>query len=156
MGTLKREMEGERGADVKQLSGVKNRRCCLVIIDGWGCNENGDVHKDGIKEACPRNMLALSRAHPSTLLYAHGKHVGLVSNKMMGNSEVGHLTIGAGRAVKQDSVRIRETLLRKAPETLRKKLGIGKRVHILGILSDGNVHGHWKDMLSISSLCSDQ
>ncbi|KAH9386467.1 2,3-bisphosphoglycerate-independent phosphoglycerate mutase [Nematocida major] len=129
-----------------------HRKCCLLVLDGYGCNESPEKSiVDGIERASPECINSLSQAYPSTLLYAHGTHVGLASDEMMGNSEVGHLTLGAGRVVLQDSVRIRKTLSSHADEVVDKVLHEKKEcMHILGILSDGGIHGHWLDVLDLS------
>lgn len=140
-------------------------RCCLVVLDGWGVNERKDEHiVDGIEEASPTCMHRLGNEYLSSLLYAHGTYVGLASDKMMGNSEVGHLTIGAGRRVLQDSVRIRKAFEEKDKailDTIMEKVENinstkSKYIHILGILSDGNIHGHWKDILDLAYLLTDK
>jgi len=133
------------------------KKCCLLVLDGWGYNETRDpCVKDAIAEANPVQMISLSCRYPSFLLYAHGTYVGLSSDSDMGNSEVGHLTIGAGRAVMQDSVRIRKAFESKDLRWMQQIIFSGeeKTTHILGILSDGNIHGHWKDILDLSILAS--
>ncbi|OAG29727.1 2,3-bisphosphoglycerate-independent phosphoglycerate mutase [Nematocida displodere] len=142
---------------MKRTNGSK---CCLLVLDGWGYNpeERKDVVVDSISDACPKTMTMLSAKYFSTLLKAHGTDVGLSTDAMMGNSEVGHLTIGAGRVVLQDSVRIRKTFEahqsgRIADQVLGNTLSVGT-IHIWGILSDGNIHGHWKDLLDVACLLS--
>src|SRR3712207_3202986 len=71
----------------------------LVIMDGWGINEN-EEEKNAIREAKPYNLLKLEENYPHTKLQASGEAVGLPEGQM-GNSEVGHLNIGAGRVVYQ-------------------------------------------------------
>jgi 2,3-bisphosphoglycerate-independent phosphoglycerate mutase len=112
---------------------------CLVVLDGWGLAEPG-----------PGNAVALAdtpvfdelwEKHPHTTLTTHGPAVGLPEGQM-GNSEVGHLNLGAGAVVKQDLLRIDEAIedgsffeneaLRAACET--------ERLHLLGLVSDGGVH----------------
>ena len=76
----------------------------LVIMDGWGINENKE-EKNAIREAKPRNLLKLEENYPHARLQASGEAVGLPEGQM-GNSEVGHLNIGAGRVVYQPLVEI--------------------------------------------------
>ncbi|KAI5192334.1 2,3-bisphosphoglycerate-independent phosphoglycerate mutase [Nematocida sp. AWRm77] len=135
----------------------ERKKCCLVVLDGWGYNaEHSPDVKDAIALAHPRTMQKLSRHACSALLYAHGTHVGLATDAMMGNSEVGHLSIGAGRVVVQDSVRIRKAFESGDTQHIVQKAlkDRAERIHVLGILSDGNVHGHWKDMLDLARLAS--
>lgn len=132
----------------------EGKKCCLVVIDGWGENETKDKGiVDGIEMANPVFMNRLMKEHGSTLLYAHGKHVGLSCNSMMGNSEVGHLTIGAGRVIEQDSVRIRKALGNSPEDTVRNLFALKpvESIHILGILSDGGIHGNWEDIRDIAN-----
>ncbi len=118
----------------------------LAILDGWGYSED-DQH-NAIRCAETPVMDALWHAYPHTLIQASGAFVGL-PDKQMGNSEVGHLTIGAGRIIQQELVRITNSVeektlgekkaLTKLAERLRKS---GKTLHLLGLCSDGGVHSH--------------
>ncbi|KAJ2288909.1 2,3-bisphosphoglycerate-independent phosphoglycerate mutase, partial [Coemansia sp. RSA 2706] len=80
-------------------------KACLIVIDGWGVNADKDVKGDAIRDAPTPAMDSLEKEHAYTTLAAHGRAVGLPAG-LMGNSEVGHLNIGAGRVVYQDIVRI--------------------------------------------------
>ena len=82
----------------------------LAILDGWGHRET-NVH-NAIRSAETPVMDALWHAYPHSLIEASGSHVGLPDDQM-GNSEVGHLTIGAGRIIRQELVRISETVRNK-------------------------------------------
>ncbi|KAI5184773.1 2,3-bisphosphoglycerate-independent phosphoglycerate mutase [Nematocida homosporus] len=146
-----------------QTENRNREKCCLVVLDGWGENEeNNPEIVDAIVQANPCHMNKLRATYFSTLLLAHGTYVGLASNSNMGNSEVGHLTIGAGRTVLQDSVRIRKVLsgdLGSDEQTsvlsnLFDSLVANQIVHVLGMLSDGNIHSHWRDILDIATLIS--
>ncbi|KAI5189656.1 2,3-bisphosphoglycerate-independent phosphoglycerate mutase [Nematocida minor] len=132
------------------------KKCCLVVLDGWGCNETKNEEiVDGISAAGALFIDGLIKRYSSYLLYAHGTHVGLSSDELMGNSEVGHLTIGAGRVVLQDSVRIRKTLESGAEEIAHRLFRQHRKsVHILGILSDGGIHGHWHDIRDMAVMAS--
>lgn len=124
---------------------MKNdKKVILIILDGWGL---GDGSKsDVISQTNTPNMDRLISQYPSSRLLACGEHVGLPDGQM-GNSEVGHLNIGAGRKVYQDLVKInlairdnsiRENeVLKQAFEYARDK---DKSVHFLGLVSDGGVH----------------
>ena len=118
----------------------------LAILDGWG--ERTDSDHNAISAARTPVMDALRHAYPQTLIEASGAYVGLPDGQM-GNSEVGHLTIGAGRIIRQELVRIGDTVrdnqlgevprLRELAERLRVS---GGTLHLLGLCSDGGVHSH--------------
>ncbi len=123
----------------------------LAILDGWGYSEQ--TQHNAIKNADTPVMDALWHAYPHTLIEASGSFVGL-PEKQMGNSEVGHLTIGAGRIIQQELVRITKSV---ENETLREKKALinlaeklkteNGTLHLIGLCSDGGVHSH------ISHLC---
>jgi 2,3-bisphosphoglycerate-independent phosphoglycerate mutase len=114
----------------------------LVILDGWGCAPPG-----------PGNAVELARtpvfdrlwaAYPHTTLKASGEAVGLPSGQM-GNSEVGHLTIGSGRILFQDLQRVNRAVEDGSlfeNEVLRTAFERGENVHLLGLVSHGGVHSH--------------
>jgi 2,3-bisphosphoglycerate-independent phosphoglycerate mutase len=118
----------------------------LVVLDGWGCAPSG-----------PGNAVALASTpvfdelwagYPHTTLEASGEDVGLPAGQM-GNSEVGHLTIGAGRVVDQDLVRIDRAIERGAffendvlVAAFSRAKERGANVHLLGLVSQGGVHSH--------------
>jgi len=118
----------------------------LAILDGWGYREESE--NNAVKQACTPVMDALWHAYPHTLIEASGADVGL-PDAQMGNSEVGHLTIGAGRIIQQELVRISNTVkenklientaLNEFSKTLKRKDGT---LHIMGLCSDGGVHSH--------------
>lgn len=118
----------------------------LIVIDGWGLAPAGP--HNAITLAQPKNMDRLIRDYPSTRLEASGPQVGL-PERQMGNSEVGHLNIGAGRIVDQDFVRINKAVaaaglgesdaLRELFEHCRRA---GAALHLLGLLGPGGVHSH--------------
>ena len=118
----------------------------LAILDGWGHRE--DREHNAIRCAETPIMDALWHAYPHTLIEASGAAVGLPDNQM-GNSEVGHLTIGAGRVIRQELVRISETVragkLGQTPaliELAERLRHSGGTLHLLGLCSDGGVHSH--------------
>src|SRR5688500_8828041 len=112
----------------------------LVVLDGWGHDER--TLGNAIAAARPASMEALARDGSKCLLEASGAAVGLPDG-IMGNSEVGHLTLGAGRVVEQDLVRIGKACAGgalEAPELTRtfevvKTAGSG-RLHFMGLCSD--------------------
>ncbi len=118
----------------------------LAILDGWGFREEDD--HNAVRSADTPVMDALWHAYPHTLIAASGAAVGLPDNQM-GNSEVGHLTIGCGRIIRQELVRISQAVkdgslaanpvLNAAGDNL---LANGGRLHLIGLCSDGGVHSH--------------
>jgi len=121
-------------------------RSLLVIMDGYGINDNRD--KNAIHDARTPNLDKYFSRYPYTTIQAGGVLVGLPKG-VAGNSEVGHMNLGAGRPVRQDLVRINEVIdnntykdmpkLAELVETAKKNSG---RIHIMGLLSDGGVHSH--------------
>ena len=118
----------------------------LAILDGWGYRP--DRAHNAIHAADTPVMDALWHAYPHALIEASGAAVGLPDDQM-GNSEVGHLTIGAGRIIRQELVRIgqavRDGSLARNPEInalADHLLGTGGCLHLVGLCSDGGVHSH--------------
>ena len=114
----------------------------LVILDGWGCAPPGPGN--AVELADTPVFDGLWRTYPHTTLDASGEAVGLPPGQM-GNSEVGHLTIGAGRRLYQDLARVNRAIadgsLFENP-ALRGVFERGRRVHLLGLVSQGGVHSH--------------
>ncbi|MEI6029544.1 MAG: 2,3-bisphosphoglycerate-independent phosphoglycerate mutase [Synechococcaceae cyanobacterium ELA739] len=118
----------------------------LAILDGWGYRHDAD--HNAIRSAHTPVMDALWHAYPHTLIEASGAAVGLPDHQM-GNSEVGHLTIGSGRIIRQELVRIGQAVrdgslaengaLNGLADTL---LADGGTLHLIGLCSDGGVHSH--------------
>ncbi len=118
----------------------------LAILDGWGHRE--EKLDNAIKSANTPIMDSLWHAYPHTLISASGSDVGL-PNGQMGNSEVGHLTIGSGRIIQQELVRITNVInksqlkevdeLKKIADRLKEN---NSTLHITGLCSDGGVHSH--------------
>jgi 2,3-bisphosphoglycerate-independent phosphoglycerate mutase len=136
----------------RQAGGAPTSGVCLVVLDGWGIAEPG-----------PGNAVSLARTpvfdrlwetFPHTTLTACGAAVGLPDGQM-GNSEVGHLNLGAGAVVKQDLVRIDEAVSSGAlegNEVLRAAFSDAPRVHLLGLASDGGVHSSLEHLLALIDL----
>ncbi|OBZ68548.1 2,3-bisphosphoglycerate-independent phosphoglycerate mutase [Grifola frondosa] len=126
---------------------VKNK-VCLIVHDGWGIAPEKGMKGDAIDAGITTNMDTIAKEHSHRTLHAHGIAVGL-SDGLMGNSEVGHLNIGAGRIVWQDIVRIDVSIKKRqfhknkhiVESCKRAKEGNG-RLHLLGLVSDGGVHSH--------------
>ncbi len=114
----------------------------LIIMDGWGIG-SGDA-TDAIAQAKTPFIDSLSHSAPHAQLLTDGEHVGLPHGQM-GNSEVGHLNIGAGRVVYQDLVRIDRAIADGSLGTLPElnaafTAAKGRHLHLMGLLSDGGVH----------------
>lgn len=129
------------------------RKVALIILDGWGIGA-GDA-SDAIAKARTPFMHELMARYPNSSLLTDGEHVGLPHGQM-GNSEVGHLNIGAGRVVYQDLVRVDRAVadgtlednpvLQAAFEASREP---GRRLHFLGLVSDGGVHSHQEHLVAL-------
>ena len=134
----------------------------LIIRDGWGINPDSPEHaeRDGdatVLAETPYTDALLAR-YPHGRLSASGMDVGLPPGQM-GNSEVGHLNLGAGRIVYQDLTRITKTIADgKLPlnpvirETFAKAAEPGRRLHFMGLLSDGGVHSHVDHLVALCNL----
>jgi 2,3-bisphosphoglycerate-independent phosphoglycerate mutase len=121
-------------------------RVLLVVMDGFGMSPN--EHMNAIKAAKTPNLDELFAHYPLTTIQPGGEAVGLPKG-VAGNSEVGHLNLGAGRPVRQDLVRINECIeknhlaeMEKLKELIQKAKHSTKRIHLMGLLSDGGVHAH--------------
>ncbi|KAF6746343.1 PGM protein [Ephemerocybe angulata] len=140
---------------------VKNK-VCLIVHDGWGIAPKAGIEGNAIENAETPNMDAIAKNHNFTTLRASGTAVGL-SEGLMGNSEVGHLNIGAGRVVWQDIVRIDVSIKKKTfhkNETIldackRAKEGNG-RLHLAGLISDGGVHSHIRHLFALLETAKEQ
>jgi len=123
-----------------------NKQVLLVILDGWGIAPNVEV--SAVDKAKTPYFNGLANRFPHSTLQASGEAVGLPDGQM-GNSEVGHMNIGAGRVVDQELVRIakaiRERKLGQVPalkDALEYAKQNNKAFHLIGLLSDGGVHSH--------------
>lgn len=127
------------------IQGISDR-ALLVILDGYGINDN--TEKNAIRDASTPNLDRLFANYPFTTIEAGGEKVGLPKG-VVGNSEVGHMNLGAGKPVRQDLVRINESIeagtfadLEQMKALRSTALQKTKRVHVMGLLSDGGVHSH--------------
>jgi 2,3-bisphosphoglycerate-independent phosphoglycerate mutase len=123
---------------------MKNRKTFLMILDGWGIGDGSKA--DVISQVPTPNLTYYKNNFPNSRLHASGEDVGLPDGQM-GNSEVGHLNIGAGRVIYQDLVKINKEC--KTGDLKRNKVLTDafsyardnkKQVHFMGLLSDGGVH----------------
>ncbi|MCE2963573.1 MAG: 2,3-bisphosphoglycerate-independent phosphoglycerate mutase [Chitinophagales bacterium] len=127
---------------------IKNEKCLLLILDGWGTAKKDEINGSAIDNAGPLYFYELKNKYPHASLVTFGEEVGL-PNGQMGNSEVGHLNIGAGRIVYQELQRINVAItsgeLKNHPElhrTFQYCLENNKKLHLIGLYSDGGVHSH--------------
>ena len=136
---------------------MAQKKAILIIMDGWGLGKVASA--DAIQHAKTPFVSALYKTYPNTTLTTYGEAVGLPEGQM-GNSEVGHLNLGAGRIVYQELQRINvalrdgsfqknEVLLR----ALRLAKNTGKPLHLLGLVSDGGVHAHISHLKAIIDVC---
>lgn len=133
-----------------------NRKVLLMILDGWGLAVNKKV--SAIDHAKTPFIGSLYSRYPNSKLEASGLAVGLPEGQM-GNSEVGHMNIGAGRIVYQDLVRINKAveekeldnnpILLEAFDYAKKN---NKNIHLIGLLSDGGVHSHIKHLKGLLTI----
>ena len=133
-----------------------DKKVLLMILDGWGIGDHGK--DDAIFSAHPEYMNALTAHYPHAKLLTSGENVGLPDGQM-GNSEVGHLNIGAGRVVYQDLVKInracRDGSIMKNPEVVAafeyaRDRGVG--VHFMGLVSDGGVHSSLDHLFALCDI----
>ena len=132
--------------DIKPKIQIKHRPTGLIILDGWGYRE--EIEHNAIAQAHTPNWDNLIATRPNTLIGTSGMDVGLPTGQM-GNSEVGHMNLGAGRVVYQELTRIQKDIdegrfannnaLLSAIDSANDR---GHAVHIMGLLSDGGVHSH--------------
>jgi 2,3-bisphosphoglycerate-independent phosphoglycerate mutase len=131
-------------------------RAVLVVLDGWGLAPAGPGN--AVELADTPVFDELWERYPHTQLTAGGKAVGLPEGQM-GNSEVGHLNLGAGAVVKQDLTRIDEAVedgtLSQNP-ALNDALDGFERVHLIGLVSDGGVHSGWKHLEALIALAGER
>ncbi len=139
---------------------MNSKKAMLIIMDGWGLGQVPD--SDAIKHAKTPFVSSLYNKYPNTTLITCGEAVGLPEGQM-GNSEVGHLNLGAGRVVYQEleriNVSIRRNELQQNPQLVRAidyARTNQKKLHLLGLVSDGGVHSHINHLKAILTVCMDQ
>jgi len=128
----------------------------LVITDGIGHNESSDYN--ALSQATTPTYDNLFKNTPYSLIHTYGKHVGLPDGQM-GNSEVGHMTIGSGRVLYQDLVKINITIEEdtlKNNNVFRDCLSASQNIHLLGLLSDGGVHSHINHIIAMAKIAKQE
>lgn len=139
---------------------MTDQRIMLIILDGWGLGQKPEA--DAIQQADTPYFDKLMAQRPNGVLTTYGESVGLPPGQM-GNSEVGHLNIGAGRIVYQELARINQAI---RDRDLHQKQALvdalayareeGKAVHIMGLVSDGGVHSHIDHLLALCDIADEQ
>ena len=139
------------------ISGVQRKPVILIILDGFGVNPS--KQNNAVVEAPTPNLDDYFSHYSHTLLNASGPPVGLPDGQM-GNSEVGHLTLGAGQVIRQDIVRINDAIesgeFYENPElnkALDKSRAARRPLHLIGLVSDGGVHSHINHLHALIHAC---
>jgi len=139
---------------------MNNKKVILIIMDGWGLGKVASA--DAIQHSKTPFVSSLYKKYPNTILTTCGEAVGLPEGQM-GNSEVGHLNLGAGRIVYQElqriNVAIRDGSFVKN-EVLLNSIRLAKRnqkpLHLIGLVSDGGVHSHINHLKAIIDVCKSE
>ena len=139
---------------------MSSKKAILVIMDGWGLGKVANA--DAIQHARVPFVSSLYQKYPNTTLVTCGEAVGLPDGQM-GNSEVGHLNLGAGRIVYQElqriNVAIREKTIDANPvllESIRFAKANNKPLHLIGLVSDGGVHSHINHIKALTTICKNE
>ena len=133
-----------------------SKKTLLIITDGIGYKPQSRAN--AFEKAKKPTYDYLFKNYPHTLISTHGLSVGLPQGQM-GNSEVGHMTLGSGRVLYQDLVKISLALedgSLKENEALQSVLSSTNRVHIIGLLSDGGVHSHIDHIIGLAKIAKDE
>ncbi len=135
---------------------MNNQRIALVILDGWGIAT--DPNRSAIDQAFTPFIDSLYQQYPHSTLVTFGEDVGLPEGQM-GNSEVGHLNIGAGRIVYQDFARINKDIKSGDLDNQKQLVAFfekaqkdGGKVHLIGLVSDGGVHSHINHLKALTTV----
>ncbi len=139
---------------------MKDKKVILIIMDGWGLGKIKS--SDAIQHAKTPFVSSLYAKYPNSTLVTCGEDVGLPDGQM-GNSEVGHLNLGAGRIVYQELQRINVAIRTGEFATNKTLLAAidyakqhNKPLHLMGLVSDGGVHSHLNHVKALTSLCAAQ
>lgn len=137
---------------------VPRRPTCLIIMDGFGLNPS--KVNNAVIEANTPNLDRYFSSNPHTALEASGVGVGLPVGQM-GNSEVGHMTIGCGTIVKQDLIRINDSIEDDSFNSnaaflaaIKNCQKLDRPMHLIGLVSDGGVHSHINHLIALIKLCA--
>ena len=139
---------------------MEKKPVMLMILDGFGINDKTDGN--AAKLANTPNLDRLKKKYPTTEVYASGLEVGLPDGQM-GNSEVGHTNIGAGRIVYQELTKITKSIedgdffaIPEFIEAIENCKRYNSKLHILGLVSDGGVHSHIEHIFGLLELAKRQ
>lgn len=145
-------------AAMSDAKAARPRPVALIILDGYGHNES--TENNAVAAAATPVMDALKARYPHGLLHTDGGYVGLPDGQM-GNSEVGHMNLGAGRIVYQDFTRITKAIadgelagIAALTQPIDAAVAAGRAVHLLGLLSPGGVHSHEDHILAMAELAA--
>ena len=137
-----------------------NKRVVLIILDGWGLTQDEKI--SAVAQAQTPFIDALSKQYPTASLRTDGEFVGLPKGQM-GNSEVGHMNLGAGRIVYQNLAKINRAVEEKTLgkekillETLRYAEKNAKNLHLMGLVSDGGIHAHINHLKGLLEVIKEQ
>ncbi|MEK7513694.1 MAG: 2,3-bisphosphoglycerate-independent phosphoglycerate mutase, partial [Patescibacteria group bacterium] len=132
---------------------------CLVILDGWGLRDRDEGN--AIRQAKTPNMERLWHENPHAVLQASGEAMGLPKGQM-GTSEIGHMTMGAGRIMFQDLVKINQAIEtgeffrnKNIKELMNRVKGKNSTLHLMGLVSDGGVHSHYSHVYALLKMAKD-
>ncbi len=135
------------------------KKLVLVILDGWGIGKNWGGN--AVLIAKTPNYNRLLREYPNTSILAHGSNVGLPGREV-GNSEVGHMNLGAGKIVEQDSFLINKSIAsggfyknKVLVDTISNSKNNNSTLHLIGIVSDGGIHSHINHLLALLKMAKD-
>lgn len=139
-----------------------SKKVILIIMDGWGIAKSGEENRSAVLAANTPFYDSILQKYPHSKLEASGLAVGLPDGQM-GNSEVGHTNLGAGRVVYQDLVKINlavsEGTLAHEPaltQALDYAKAGGKKIHFIGLVSDGGVHSHIDHLKGLCKIAADR
>lgn len=157
---MKKVVSGKKAASAaKPMS--KSGPVVLVVLDGWGIAPKGP--SNAVATARTPFFDAARRKYPNTTLQSHGRYVGLLPDQE-GNSEAGHMNIGAGRVVRQDIVTVTEAIRDKTffkntafKEPIKHVQKYGSKVHLMGLMSNGNsAHASPEHLFALLKLMEDE
>lgn len=136
------------------------KRVCLVILDGWGISSREEGN--AIRQAYTPNFERLWLSYPHAVLGASGEAIGLPKGQM-GTSEIGHMTIGSGRIMYQDLVKINQAIEtgeffknREIVKLMRQVKKNNSTLHLMGLVSDGGVHSHYAHLYALLKMAKDK
>ena len=142
------------------MKNIPRRPVILIILDGFGVNPS--KANNAVALARTPNFDRYFSTHPHTAIQASGLSVGLPDGQM-GNSEVGHMTLGSGCVVRQDLVLIDQAIVDRSffqnqvlISAARAAAAAGRPIHLMGLVSDGGVHSHVQHLAALIRLCAEQ